>query len=174
MTPYSSPYSSPAASRRHTGGLTNRLKHLVSKEKRRFSADGFDLDLTYVTQRLVALGYPAEKIEGIYRNHYRDVFRFFEQRHSGQYRVYNLCVERRYAPDEKFHGRVAEFGFEDHTPPPLAMFLPFCRDVHDCEIDKVAKDVKNGHKKFAPEFAVRLRFELATAQDMAKFEDATA
>ncbi|RLN13785.1 hypothetical protein BBO99_00005535 [Phytophthora kernoviae] len=121
----------PAASRRHTGGLTNRLKHLVSKEKRRFSADGFDLDLTYVTQRLVALGYPAEKIEGIYRNHYRDVFRFFEQRHSGQYRVYNLCVERRYAPDEKFHGRVAEFGFEDHTPPPLAMFLPFCRDVHD-------------------------------------------
>ncbi|RLN62426.1 hypothetical protein BBJ29_004700 [Phytophthora kernoviae] len=335
----------PAASRRHTGGLTNRLKHLVSKEKRRFSADGFDLDLTYVTQRLIALGYPAEKIEGIYRNHYRDVFRFFEQRHSGQYRVYNLCVERRYAPDEKFHGRVAEFGFEDHTPPPLAMFLPFCRDVHDwfeshpgnvvavhckagkgrtgvmlsaymiysrlwrsahgaleyfaaarsmklegvtilsqrrfvgyfgemcrraesahhietlgsyedaeaheramtlaeyhsqweqetqlasprnslylelelqcnrvvvwdevkvqlrrrsggalghfwfhtafvsrvgeyfelnlakSEIDKVAKDVKNGHKKFAPEFAVRLRFELATAQDMVKFEDATA
>ncbi|EGZ05849.1 hypothetical protein PHYSODRAFT_319997 [Phytophthora sojae] len=130
MSSSSSPSSSPTSSRRHTGGLANRLKHLVSKEKRRFSSDGFDLDLTYVTQKLVALGYPAEKIEGIYRNHYRDVFRFFEHRHPGQYRVYNLCVERRYAPDEKFHGRVAEFGFEDHTPPPLSMVLPFCRDVH--------------------------------------------
>ncbi|KAF4140291.1 C2 domain of PTEN tumor-suppressor protein [Phytophthora infestans] len=129
-SPMSSPSSSPTSSRRYTGGLTYRLKHLVSKEKRRFSSDGFDLDLTYVTQRLVALGYPAEKIEGIYRNHYRDVFRFFEQRHPGRYRVYNLCVERRYAPDEKFHGRVAEFGFEDHCPPPLSLLLPFCRDVH--------------------------------------------
>ncbi|KAG6618707.1 Phosphatidylinositol-3,4,5-trisphosphate 3-phosphatase [Phytophthora cinnamomi] len=106
------------------------MKHLVSKEKRRFSSDGFDLDLTYVTQKLVAFGYPAEKIEGIYRNHYRDVFRFFEQRHPDRYRVYNLCVERRYAPGEKFHGRVAEFGFEDHTPPPLSMMIPFCLDVH--------------------------------------------
>ncbi|GMF22148.1 unnamed protein product [Phytophthora lilii] len=130
MSSSSSPSSSPTSWRRHTGGLTSRLKHLVSKEKRRFSSDGFDLDLTYVTQRLVALGYPAEKIEGIYRNHYRDVFRFFEQRHPGRYRVYNLCVERRYAPEEKFHGRVAEFGFEDHSPPPLTMFLPFCRDAH--------------------------------------------
>jgi phosphatidylinositol-3,4,5-trisphosphate 3-phosphatase/dual-specificity protein phosphatase PTEN len=130
MPSSSSPSSSPTSSRRHTGGLANRLKHLVSKEKRRFSSDGFDLDLTYVTQRLVALGYPAEMLEGIYRNHYRDVFRFFEQRHPGRYRVYNLCVERRYAPDEKFHGRVAEFGFEDHSPPPLSMLLPFCRDVH--------------------------------------------
>ncbi|KAE9277684.1 hypothetical protein PF008_g28799 [Phytophthora fragariae] len=124
MSSSSSPSSSPTSSRRHTGGLTNRLKHLVSKEKRRFSSDGFDLDLTYVTQKLVALGYPAEKIEGIYRNHYRDVFRFFEQRHPNRYRVYNLCVEHRYAPDDKFHGRVAEFGFEDHSPPPLSMVLP--------------------------------------------------
>lgn len=69
-------------------------------------------------------------IEGIYRNHYRDVFRFFEQRHPGRYRVYNLCVERRYTSEEKFHGRVAEFGFEDHCPPPLSLLLPFCRDVH--------------------------------------------
>ncbi|KAL3659974.1 hypothetical protein V7S43_014900 [Phytophthora oleae] len=129
VSPMSSPSSSPTSLKRHTS-LTYRIKHLVSKEKRRFSSDDFDLDLTYVTQRLVALGYPAEKIEGIYRNHYRDVFRFFEQRHPGRYRVYNLCVERRYAPDEKFHGRVAEFGFEDHCPPPLSLLLPFCRDVH--------------------------------------------
>ncbi|KAE9160574.1 hypothetical protein PF004_g31132, partial [Phytophthora fragariae] len=36
------------------------------------------------------------------------------------------------------------------------------------EIDKVAKDVKHGHKKFAPEFAVRLQFEFANPQDLTK------
>ncbi|KAJ8550611.1 hypothetical protein ON010_g10456 [Phytophthora cinnamomi] len=36
------------------------------------------------------------------------------------------------------------------------------------EIDKVAKDAKHGHKKFAPEFAVRLHFEAGTSQDLAK------
>ncbi|CEG41903.1 phosphatidylinositol--trisphosphate 3 [Plasmopara halstedii] len=126
----SSPSSSLTSSRRYTNALTFHLKHLVSKEKRRYFSNGFDLDLTYITRRLVALGYPAELIEGIYRNHYRDVFRFFEQRHPGRYRVYNLCAERRYASVDKFHGRVAEFGFEDHCPPPLSLLILFCQDVH--------------------------------------------
>lgn len=105
-----------------------RIKQLVSKEKRRFEEDGFNLDLTYVTSRLVAFGYPAESLEGIYRNHYKDVYNFFEQRHPERYRIYNLCTERSY-DKEKFHNRVAEFRFDDHCPPPLALFLPFCQDV---------------------------------------------
>lgn len=105
-----------------------RIKQLVSKEKRRFEEDGFNLDLTYVTSRLIAFGYPAENLEGIYRNHYKDVYNFFEQRHPQRYRIYNLCTERSY-DKEKFHNRVAEFRFDDHCPPPVAMFLPFCQDV---------------------------------------------
>lgn len=105
-----------------------RIKQLVSKEKRRFEEGGFSLDLTYVTSRLIAFGYPAESLEGIYRNHYKDVYNFFEQRHADRYRIYNLCSERLY-DKEKFHNRVAEFRFDDHCPPPLALFLPFCQDV---------------------------------------------
>nr|CCA19204.1 phosphatidylinositol3 putative [Albugo laibachii Nc14] len=104
------------------------IKQLVSKEKRRFEEDGFNLDLTYVTNRLIAFGYPAESFEGIYRNHYKDVYNFFEKRHGDKYKIYNLCSERNY-DKVKFHYRVAEYPFDDHCPPPLALLLAFCRDV---------------------------------------------
>ncbi|KAJ0400003.1 hypothetical protein ATCC90586_004800 [Pythium insidiosum] len=110
--------------------MSFRIKQLVSKEKRRFEDGGFNLDLTYVTPRLIALGYPAENLEGIYRNHYKDVYNFFEQRHGDHYKIYNLCSERSY-DKHKFHQRVAEYPFDDHCPPPLALFAPFCRDVDE-------------------------------------------
>jgi len=40
----------------------NIMKVLVSKQKKRFNMDGFNLDLTYVTPKIIAMGYPAEKI----------------------------------------------------------------------------------------------------------------
>jgi hypothetical protein len=35
--------------------IANRLRSLVSKKKNRFHEDGFDLDLTYITERLIAM-----------------------------------------------------------------------------------------------------------------------
>ena len=87
---------------------TNRLRQLVSKKKTRFTDEDYDLDLTYIddANRIIAMGYPSEGTERLYRNSYDEVLRFLESRHKGRYKVYNLCSERAY-PAANFKNRVA-------------------------------------------------------------------
>jgi phosphatidylinositol-3,4,5-trisphosphate 3-phosphatase/dual-specificity protein phosphatase PTEN len=41
----------------------NKLRQAVSLKKRRYKRDGFDLDLTYITPAVVAMGYPSSSVE---------------------------------------------------------------------------------------------------------------
>ena len=79
------------------------IKTLVSKNKRRFLDDEYDLDLFYVTPRIIAMGFPSEAVEGLYRNAMPHVQLFFQRRHPGHFKIYNLCSEREYDHD-KFGG----------------------------------------------------------------------
>ena len=56
--------------------MTNKIKKLVSKNKRRFETEGFNLDLSYVTERVIAMGFPSERVESVFRNSLEDVRRY--------------------------------------------------------------------------------------------------
>lgn len=117
--------------------MARRLRGLVSKKKKRFQEDGFDLDLTYVTPKLIAMGFPSVGAEAAYRNPLPEVQRFFRERHDGHYKIYNLCSERAYEIKDSFP-LVERYPFDDHNPCHLEMIPKFCADV-----DEFLKDPDN-------------------------------
>ena len=122
----------------------NIVKALVSKKKNRFCYDGFDLDLTYITERIIAMGMPSSHLEGLYRNPMEEVQRFLNTRHTAHYKVYNLCEERNY-PNNSFY-KQAIFPFKDHEAPPLNLMKSFCEDAKKF-LDEDKKNIVAVHCK---------------------------
>ncbi len=52
------------------------VKKLVSKRRRRYMDSKFDLDLTYITHNIIAMGFPSKSIQKLYRNSLIDVQRW--------------------------------------------------------------------------------------------------
>ncbi|ESR39213.1 hypothetical protein CICLE_v10025539mg [Citrus x clementina] len=92
-----------------------KARHIVSQNKRRYQEGEFDLDMTYITENIIAMGFPAGDIssgffgyfEGLYRNHMEEVIKFFETHH-----------------------KVACFPFDDHNCPPIQLIASFCRSAY--------------------------------------------
>ncbi|CAK8539683.1 unnamed protein product [Lathyrus sativus] len=117
--------------------VQTKARHIVSQNKRRYQEGGFDLDMTYITDNIIAMGFPGGDfssgifgyIEGFYRNHMEEVIKFFETHHKGKYKVYNLCSERLY-DGSLFQGKVASFPFSDHNCPPIQLIASFCQSAY--------------------------------------------
>merc|ERR1712048_697901 len=96
--------------------MVSKIRAKVSKKKRRFvdKVNNFNLDLTYITKRIIAMGFPSEGNEAMYRNPCDEVKRFFNTYHAEKFKVYNLCIEKdRQYPLDKFAdvgGQCAKFG----------------------------------------------------------------
>jgi len=108
----------------------NFVKGMVSKKKRRFKEDGYDLDLTYITKSIIAMGFPSSNMESVYRNSIDDVVDFLTKRHNAKYMVYNLCSEKSY-DHSKFNDQVVRFPFDDHNCPKFDDLEPFCEALDE-------------------------------------------
>lgn len=69
------------------------IRTLVSKSRRRLITDGYDLDMSYITDRLVAMSYPAQNMQSLIRNPMWQVKRVLDKRHGAHYKVcmYDAC-----------------------------------------------------------------------------------
>jgi hypothetical protein len=118
------------------GTLSRSLRAAVSQNKRRFVRHGFDLDLTYITDRIIAMSAPALGEHKAYRNDGHVVSRFLSLRHYGSFFIFNLCdtclssdgVIGNYHP-QMFFNQVQRIPFEDHGPPLLLELIHFCREA---------------------------------------------
>jgi len=104
-------------------------RRTISMNKRRYQKDGFDLDLTYVTDNVIAMSFPSTGSQSIYRNPINEVVRFFKAKHDGKFRIYNLCSERGYNA-KKFDESVFRVMIDDHNVPTMSDLLGFIDDVN--------------------------------------------
>ncbi|XP_036599798.1 phosphatidylinositol 3,4,5-trisphosphate 3-phosphatase TPTE2-like [Trichosurus vulpecula] len=110
--------------------IEEAIRKLVSENKRRYRKDGFDLDLTYVTDNVIAMSFPSSGGRSLYRNPIKEVVRFLDTKHPDHYKIYNLCSERTY-DHSYFHNRVERFPIDDHNVPTIIDMLKFVDSVFE-------------------------------------------
>lgn len=111
------------------GNLLRNLKDTSSRVAQTVvSYAKSELDITYVTSRIIVMSFPAEGIETAYKNSIDDVRSFLDSRHSGRYHVFNL-TQKTYR-SIKFENRVSDCGFPAKRPPNLILLYHVCRNMY--------------------------------------------
>jgi len=97
--------------------LLNLTRKLVSRDRVRFKEGKLDLDLTYITDKVIAMSFPGSGVEAAWRNNIKDTHEMLSAHHEGHFMIYNL-TDRKY-DYELFNNQIMDVGFPDHLAPPL-------------------------------------------------------
>ena len=87
--------------------------------------------MSYITEKVIAMGFPSTGMQTLYRNYLSDIIKFFKTKHNDIVKVYNLCIEkdRIYNKNIFPHSKVGLFPATDHNPSPIKLILEFCIDI---------------------------------------------
>ena len=125
----------------------------LHRDRNRFVNDQFNLDLTYITPRIIglttplttqrseesscsqpffssffaAMAMPGEGLQSAFRNSLDDVAGMLETEHGKNYMVYNLS-EKEY-DTSKLNDQVLDFGWPDHQAPPFKILFALCKSI---------------------------------------------
>ena len=111
--------------------MTNLLRRRVSQNRKRLVDGQYDLDLTYISKNIIAMGYPSDKpIQSLIRNRIEEVSKFLNEKHNSSYKIFNLCQESDY-DFNYFNNMVETIELEDHNPPTFRQILDFCQKVDE-------------------------------------------
>lgn len=135
-------HSTSSGPENRTEKFLDRAKFLTSVRKyvsrtTRVSDSGFDLDMSYITPRIIAMGFPASGLEATIRNPRHQVVAYLKKRHPGQYLVFNLCgPERRwiysaldFAHENSKDGAII-FPIKESNIPSLYQLATFCQQAN--------------------------------------------
>uniref|UniRef100_A0A452V2G9 Tensin 1 n=1 Tax=Ursus maritimus TaxID=29073 RepID=A0A452V2G9_URSMA len=87
--------------------------------------DSCELDLVYVTERIIAVSFPSTANEENFRSNLREVAQMLKSKHGGSYLLFNLSERR---PDiTKLHAKILEFGWPDLHTPALEKICSVCK-----------------------------------------------
>lgn len=88
-----------------------------------------ELDIAYITTRIIVMTYPAESVQIGYQNHVEDIRSFLDSRHADHYTVFNLS-QRNYR-GAKFSNRVSECNWPSRQAPSLHNLFAVCKNMHN-------------------------------------------
>lgn len=119
--------------------IKNPFRKLVSGKRNRLDHSRYDLDISYITDRVLAMSFPASsKVEKMYRNNIVSVADYLDEAHPGRaYWIYNLSNRR--VETQHFHHRVLAFEWEDHHSPQLLVLFQCCEHIFNF----LNEDVRN-------------------------------
>ncbi|KFW78290.1 Tensin-3 [Manacus vitellinus] len=87
--------------------------------------EGYELDLTYITERIIAVSFPASCSEETYLHNLQDVTRMLKSKHGNNYLVLNLS-EKRYDL-AKLNPKIMDVGWPDLHAPLLNKVCTICK-----------------------------------------------
>ncbi|KAM8981074.1 tensin-2 isoform 6-T7 [Sarcophilus harrisii] len=89
----------------------------------------WDLDLTYVTERILAAAFPGRFDEQRHRSHLRELAHVLQSKHRDNYLLFNLSEKRHDL--NRLNPKVQDFGWPDLHAPPLDKLCSICKAMEN-------------------------------------------
>ncbi|XP_058651243.1 tensin-3-like isoform X2 [Onychostoma macrolepis] len=91
--------------------------------------EGYELDLTYVTERIIAVSFPQDCFDETYLRNLRDVTHMLKSKHADNYLVINLSERKQELT--KMNPKTLDTGWPDFHAPPLDKICTICKAIEN-------------------------------------------
>jgi hypothetical protein len=108
----------------------NIVREIVSGKRNRLKDGEWNLDLTYITPRILAMSFPANTmIKKMYRNSMEDVANYLQQKHGENFLVFNMSGSE--YDTTLFNNNVISGDWRDHHSPTLELLVETCKSMYN-------------------------------------------
>jgi phosphatidylinositol-3,4,5-trisphosphate 3-phosphatase/dual-specificity protein phosphatase PTEN len=105
--------------------MVSAVKQIKTKKtyfRQHFQDDDYDLDVTYITEKVLVMGNPYNN------DSLSELRRFLTSRHGGHHRIYNLASEEDFNVEVDLDN-VENFPFPSNNPCGINVLIKFCSTI---------------------------------------------